>query len=254
MPRFCANLTWLFTELPFLERFEAANRAGFRAVEVLFPYEFSASLVVEQLRRHSLTMALINCPPPSYSGAASGYAAIPSGEERFRSDFKRALRYVARFKAEHLHLMAGVAEGDAARETFVRNLRWAAAEAPTQSLTIEPINPHDMPGYFLNDFDLASSILDEVAAPNVNLQFDAYHAQRIHGDAFAVWEKYGPRAVHIQVAQTPGRNEPAGGGAGAIDFCEFFRRVDASGYSGWISGEYRPAGNTAEGLNWIFAH
>lgn len=254
MLKFCANLSWLFPDLDFLDRIDAAKKAGFAGIEVLFPYEEDAIGIADRLRAQRLEMALINCPPPAYNGAIPGFAALPGGEARFRQDFKRSLRYVARFRAQHLHLMAGSAEGPEARETFVRNLKWAAAEAPEQSLTIEPINCHDMPGYFLCDFDQAAEILDEVAAPNVNLQFDAYHAQRIHGDALAVWAKHGHRAVHVQVAQVPLRSEPdAGqeGEAGGIDYRAFFQSLEDSGYKGWVSGEYRPRANTSAGLDWI---
>ena len=129
MPKFCANLTWLFTELDFLERFEAAKEAGFDAVEVLFPYDVNAQDIVNELGKHELQMALINCPPPNYTGGAQGFAAIPGLEERFRKDFGRALRYARTLGVQHLHIMSGVAEGDEAKATFVNNLRWAAAEA-----------------------------------------------------------------------------------------------------------------------------
>lgn len=251
MPRFCANLTMLFTEYPFLERFGAARSAGFDTVEVLFPYDEPAPMVRDMLDRNGLTLALINCPPPNYTGGARGFAAVPGGEDRFRHDFRRTLRYGQALGAHHLHLMAGVAEGAAARATFIDNLRWAAAEAPQQSLTIEPINPVDMPGYFLNDFDLALEVLEAVAAPNLHLQFDAYHAQRITGDVMGTWDKCRHRVAHVQVGGFPGRHEPAGGD---IDYPAFFARLDAEGYDGWVSGEYNPAGRTEEGLGWFTGH
>ncbi|MBS0563536.1 MAG: TIM barrel protein [Proteobacteria bacterium] len=248
MPRFAANLTMLFPELPFMDRFGAAKDAGFDGVEVLFPYDESAQAMRDQLAIHGLTFVLQNTPPPNWAGGDRGFAAIPGREERFRRDFDRGLRFAEVLKPLHLHVMAGITDHPEARATFVANLRWAAARAPKRRLTIEPINPHDMPGYFLADFDLAAAILDEVAAPNVALQFDAYHAHRITGDLMAAWAAHGRRAAHVQIAGFPGRHEPAGGD---IDYPSFFARLDADGYRGWVSAEYRPRGTTAEGLDWL---
>lgn len=248
MPRFCANLTWLFTELPFLERFEAAKEAGFDAVEVLFPYDVNAQEIVHQLSRHGLKMALMNCPPPNYTGGDPGYAAVPGLEDRFRRDFTRALRYAKALGAQHLHVMAGEAEGDAAKAVFIENLRWAAAVDPKQGLTIEPLNPADNPGYFLDDFALAREVIEEVGAPNLRLQFDVYHAQKITGNALAVWTTCHDIIAHVQAAQVPNRSEPR---AGLIDYKALFVQLDADGYPGWVAGEYRPAGLTSEGLSWM---
>lgn len=251
MPKFAANLTFLFRELPFLDRFEAAAEAGFSGVEVLFPYDDAAGEITRRLRANGLSMVLINAPPPNWAGGERGFAAVPGGSERFRHDFKRAMRFAEALGAEHLHLMAGKAQGLVARRTFVDNLAWAAAEAPKMSLTIEPINPIDMPGYFLDNFDMAAEILDEIGAPNLGLQFDMYHAQMITGDGMAVWEAHGQRTRHIQVGGVPGRHEPA---AGEVDYPAFFARIDAEGYTGWVSGEYNPGGRTEDGLGWISAH
>lgn len=248
MAKFCANLTWLFTELPFLERFAAAEEAGFDAVEVLFPYDVNVQDIVAELARHELSMALINCPPPNYTGGPQGFAAVPGVEERFKKDFGRAVRYAQTLGAKHLHIMAGVAEGDAAKATFVNNLRWAAAEAPAQSLTIEPINNETMPGYFLNDFALAREIVTAIDAPNLRLQFDTYHAAKITGDVLGTWEKMRDITAHVQVAQMPDRGEPD---QGEIDYPAFFEMLDAQGYDGWIAGEYKPRAATTNGLAWI---
>lgn len=247
MPRYAANLTMMFTELPLLDRFAAAKSAGFDAVELLFPYDTSATDLLDRLAANALALVLINCPPPNYTDGPRGFAAIPGGQARFQHDFKRALRYAKALGAKHLHLMAGVAAGPAAKATFIENLAWAAAVAPAQSLTIEPINPVDMPGYFLDDFDLAIDILDTVAAPNLHLQFDAYHAQRITGDVPGTWAKVAAHVAHVQIAGHPGRHEP---GAGDIDYKAFFARLDADGYTGWVSGEYNPKGRTEDGLGW----
>ncbi len=250
MPKFCANLTWLFTELPFLERFAAAKEAGFDAVEVLFPYDVNAQDIVNELTRQDLAMALINCPPPNYTGGPQGFAAVPDLQERFRKDFRRALRYARTLGAQHVHIMSGVAAGDAAKATFVENLRWAAAEAPEQSLTIEPINTETMPGYFLNDFDLGREIVTLIDAPNLRLQFDAFHAAKITGDVMGTWEAMRDITAHIQVAQMPDRSEPD---QGDIDYPAFFAALDAQGYQGWVSGEYKPRQTTQEGVGWLLA-
>lgn len=248
MPRFAANLSWLFTERPLVERFAAARAAGFAAVEILFPYEEPAAQLAEAARLAGTPVVLINCPPPNWTGGPRGYAAVPGGEARFEKDFERALRFAGVLGARHLHLMAGAAEGPAARATFLRNLRWAAGRAPGRSLTIEPINRTDMPGYFLADFREALEIVEAVGAPNLGLQFDAYHAQMIHGDVPALWQLCAPRVAHVQIAGAPGRNEPEGG---EIDYPAFFAALDRDGYGGWVSAEYRPRGATGAGLGWL---
>lgn len=250
MPRFCANLSLLFTELPLAERPVAAARAGFAAVEVLFPYDENAADLGHRLARAGIPLALINCPPPNYADPEGprGFAAVPGEEARFRQAFRRSLRYAGALGAQHLHVMAGVADGDAALEVFTDNLRWATAQAPKQSLTIEPINTYDMPGYFLNNFDLAEAVLEAVDAPNLGLQFDAYHAARMGLDVMATWAALRDRVVHVQVGGVPDRHEPSGG---SFDYPAFFAMLDADGYDGWVSGEYHPAGRTEDGLDWI---
>ena len=248
VPKFCANLSFLWKDLDPPARIHAAAAAGFDAVEILFPYDTPAQDMRRALDATGLVLALINCPPPNYTGGARGFAAVPADRDRFRTDFRRALRYAQTLKAQHLHIMSGVAEGDDARACLIDNLTWACAEAPDQSLTIEPINPHDMPGYFLNDFDLAAQVIDAVGAPNLGLQFDAYHAHRITGDLAATWARHGARVRHVQFADHPGRHEP---GSGEIDLAAFFTRLDADGYDGWASAEYAPAGDTDDGLGWL---
>ena len=246
MAKFCANLSLLFTELPFLERFGAAKAAGFDAVEVLFPYDVAVPDMLGELARLGLPLALINCPPPNYTGGERGFAALLGS--RFQQDFKRSLRYAKALGAQHLHIMAGVAEGAEARACFVENLRWAAGFAPEQSLTIEPINRDDMAGYFLCDFDEALAIIEEVGAPNLRLQFDAFHAQKITGDVLGTWGRVAELVVHVQVGQTPHRTAPD---QGDIDYGAFFKRLKVDGYKGWISGEYTPADRTELSLDWI---
>lgn len=248
MPKFAANLTFLFKEYPFLDRFQAAADAGFDAVEVLFPYDDPVPDILGRLNASGLPLALINTPPPNWTGGDRGFAAVPGGEDRFRRDFKRSLRYAQRLKPAHIHIMSGIAEGAEARDILIRNLSWAAAEAPGQSLTIEPLNPVDMPGYFLNDFDLAAAVLAEVDAPNLGLQFDTYHAQMLAGDAGAIWAACSPLVRHVQVGGVPGRHEPD---AADFDHAAFFARLDAERYAGYVSGEYNPRGRTEDGLGWI---
>lgn len=248
MPKFCANLSWLFPELPFMDRFRAAKEAGFEAVEVLFPYDHPTQDIRDQLVWNDLAFALMNCPPPNATGGPQGFAAVPGLQDRFRRDFDRTLRFAQVLKPQHIHIMAGAAEGPGAEQTLVENLRWAANRVPRQSLTIEPINRADMPGYFLVDFDLAVRVLDAVAAPNLSLQFDAYHAHRITGDVMGAWDAHGHRVTHVQIAGFPGRHEPLGGG---IDYPAFFAHIDAGSYRGWVSAEYAPRAATTAGLGWM---
>ena len=249
MPRFAANISMLFAELPYLERFSAAAAAGFKAVEILFPYELAAKETQRALLRHDLELLLINAPPPNYTGGTPGYAAQPGGSDRFQRDIRRVLRYADVLGAGAIHIMAGYAKGDEAQEAFVENLRWAADRAPEQQFTIEPLNTGDQPGYFLDDYNLAAEILDAVNRPNVGLQYDAYHAQMIHGDAAQVWESFGNRAVHVQIGAAPSRCEP---GTGPVDFDALFQAIDASGYQGWVSAEYTPSTKrTEDSLAWM---
>lgn len=248
MPRYAANLAFLFKELPFLDRFAEAKAQGFDAVELPFPYDEPIPEIVDRLALNELKLVLVNTPPPNYTGGARGFAAAPSGEQRFQHDFRRSLRYAGRLKPAHIHIMAGQAEGAEARETYLRNLAWAAAAAPKQSLTIEPNAPSETPGCFLADFETAAEVIAEVGAPNLRLQFDAYHAQLITGDACAAWERYGKLAGHVQIAGVPGRHEPV---KGKIDYPAFLAALDASGYTGWVGCEYVPTGKTtAAGLGW----
>lgn len=248
MAKFAANLTMLFTELPMIDRFAAAKRAGFTGFEILFPYDLAATALRKAAQKDKLEFVLMNCPPPNWAGGPRGFAALPDGEDRFRKDFVRALRFAQELRARHIHILSGKAEGARARDTFIANLKWAAARAPHASLTIEPLNPLDMPGYFLNDFDLAASVLDAVAAPNLGLQFDAYHAHHLTGDVIATWERHAHRVRHIQIAGAPGRHEPKDGD---IDYTAFFEAVDRSGYVGWVSAEYHPKTTTEAGLRWL---
>lgn len=249
MPRFAANLTMMFTEHAPLDRFAAAAQAGFTAVEVLFPYDHPSADYRARIEAHGLALVLINVPPGNWAAGERGCAAVPGQEARFRRGLRQALAAADILQPRFIHVLSGITGHPAARATFVANLAWAAALAGQRQLTVEPINHHDMPGYWLDDFDLAAGVLDEVGAPNLGLQFDAYHAHRITGDVSAAWSRHGHRAVHVQVAGHPGRHEPL---AGDIDYPAFFARLDADGYGGWVSGEYRPRAATRDGLAWAF--
>ncbi|WP_170467384.1 hydroxypyruvate isomerase family protein [Ruegeria arenilitoris] len=249
MPKFAANISLLFSELPYLERFQAAAEAGFQAVEILFPYDVATKETRRALLANGLELVLINAPPPNYTGGAPGYAAIPGGEARFQSDIRRVLRYAEVLRPGLIHIMSGYASGPDAFDSMVRNLQWAADVAPGQHFTIEPLNPVSQPDYFLNDYDLAVQVLYRVNRPNVGLQFDSFHAHMIHGDALAVWEEYHPKVVHAQIGAAPDRSEP---GRGPTDFKQLFAAFDASGYSGWVSAEYTPSTRRTEhSLGWM---
>ncbi|MFC3613300.1 hydroxypyruvate isomerase family protein [Lutimaribacter marinistellae] len=249
MPRFAANLSLLFTELPFLDRFSAAADVGFSGVEVLFPYDTATKLTRRALLANGLDFVLMNAPPPNYTGGTPGYAALTGQDARFRSDMKRTMRFAAELRPGLIHVMSGPGEGDDAKKTFVANLQWLADAYPEQRFTIEPLNPVSQPGYFLNDYDLAAEVLGAVDRPNLALQYDAFHAQMIHGDALGTWEKHGYRAAHIQIGAAPDRSEP---GRGPVDFPALFSAIDDSGYSGWVSAEYTPSsGDTRRSLGWM---
>lgn len=248
MPRFAANVTMLFTEVPTLARPDLAREAGFDGVEVLFPYDHPPK--DWQAALSGMQVALINTHPGDWAAGDRGHAAVPDATDAFRSSFLRAADLAATLGAGRIHVMAGVARGPLAEATYVENLAWAAAQAPDLHLTIEPLNPDDMPGYFLNDFDQAARIVDDLALPNLGIQFDLWHAARIHGDADAVWARHKSRVNHIQIAGFPSRNEPGGGGFDLTGLCS---ELDRTGYAGWISAEYMPARATVHGLMWLSA-
>lgn len=248
MPKFAANLTYLFTEVPSLDRPALAAQAGFDGAEILFPYDQPAATWAAAL--NGLPLALINTPPGDWALGERGHAAVPGAEARFRDGFLRAADYAARLGASRIHVMAGVARGPEAEQTYLENLTWAAAQAPDQGLTLEPLNIEDMPGYFLNDFDHGGRLVEDLALPQLGLQFDIWHAARIHGDASTVWARHGARVNHVQIAGFPSRTEPGGGG---FDIPALCTALDAAGYDGWVAAEYRPARATVHGLGWLGA-
>ena len=257
MPRFAANLTMLFTELPFLDRFEAAAQAGFTAVEFLFPYAFDAQDLRQRLDRNNLTLVLHNLPPGDWDAGERGIACHPDRVDEFRAGVARALEYAAVLGVPQLNCLAGKVpvgvDDDTLRRTFVANLRFAASELKRAGLKllIEPINHFDIPGFYLNRTAQAVAILDEVASDGITdnafVQYDIYHAQRMEGELAATLQKHLPRIAHIQLADNPGRNEP---GTGEINYAFLFAHLDRIGYAGWIGCEYKPATTTEAGLAW----
>jgi 2-dehydrotetronate isomerase len=248
MYKFAANLNFLFTELPFMARFAAARAAGFEGVEVLFPYDHPPQEIRGELTRNGLVLALMNVPPPNWAGGERGFAAVPGGEDRFQEGFERAMHVADVLKPQRLHVMAGRASGPLARRALVDNLKWACRHGSRHQFTLEPVNPRDMPGFFLSDFALAVEILDEVKAPNLSLQFDYYHAQMLAGDPMSLWERYKSRVGHVQIASAPDRREPRGM---TVEHSGFFARLSRDGYRGWVGAEYTPGGVTADSLSWM---
>ena len=254
MPRFAANLTMLFNEAPFLDRFERAANAGFDAVEFLFPYAYKVEEINQRLNDNGLTLILHNLPAGDWDAGERGIACHPDRVEEFKAGVAGAIEYALALGVKQLNCLAGkvpagVSEAQA-RETFVSNLTFAAAalKAAGLKLLIEPINTFDIPGFFLNRTAQAAGILAEVGADNLFIQYDIYHAQRMEGELAATVQRYLPLIGHIQLADNPGRNEP---GTGEINYPFLFEYLDRIQYSGWIGCEYKPATTTEAGLAWL---
>jgi 2-dehydrotetronate isomerase len=258
MPRFAANLSFLFNEVPFLERFGEAAHAGFRAVEFAFAYEYRIQELVAEQRAHRLDVVLLNAPPGDWEQGDRGIASIPGREHEFAAGISNALQYAQALSCSRIHVMAGVVPADAddaERERrmrmYVRNLRAAAAEAQAQGVTIliEPINPRDMPGYLLTTQAQAHAVRSEVGARNLKVQMDFYHAQIVEGDLTEKLRHFLPHIGHVQIAGVPGRHEPDGG---EVNYGYIFKMLDELKYDGWVGCEYRPAQGTAAGLTWLY--
>ncbi|MFL6797388.1 MAG: hydroxypyruvate isomerase family protein [Xanthobacteraceae bacterium] len=252
MPRFAANLAYLFTERPPIERFAAAAAAGFEAVELQFPYELAPSAVKTELARYHLTMLGLNTAAGRGSGGESGVAAIPGREQEFAALFKQALDYVTAIGGCQIHCMAGKVAPEqrpAAEKVFIRNLAQAADAAAAKNITllIEPLNPRDRPDYFLARPEHAADIISKVGCPNVRIQYDFYHVQILGGDLIRRFEKHQPLIGHVQVAAVPSRQEPD---EGEINYPEIFSVLDRLAYPGWVGCEYRPRAGTEAGLVW----
>jgi hydroxypyruvate isomerase len=256
MPAFCANLTMLWGELPFLDRFQAARNAGFAGVEYLFPYDFAAEDLAARLKQNGLTQVLHNLPAGDWAAGERGIAILPGREQEFRAGVDRAIRYAAALGCQQVNCLAGLAPAgeDPARleDTLVANLAYAAAKLRDDGirLLIEPINTRDMPGFFVNRTEQALAIMDRVGSDNLFLQYDIYHMQRMEGELAATIERHLPRIAHIQLADNPGRNEP---GTGEIAWPFLFDHLDRIGYRGWIGCEYKPKTTTDAGLGWFEA-
>ena len=253
MPRFSANLSMLFTEVPFLDRFERAAQAGFEAVEFMFPYAHSPQEIKARLDATGLKAVLHNLPAGDWDGGDRGIACDPARVAEFRAGVARGVAYATTFGVPQLNCLAGKAPAGAddalLRHTFVDNLRFAAAALHQAGLRllVEPINRYDIPGFYLQRTAQALSVLDEVGAPNAFVQYDIYHAQRTEGELAATLAQHLARIGHIQIADNPGRHEP---GSGEINYRFLFQHLDRIGYQGWVGAEYRPASTTEAGLGW----
>lgn len=254
MPRFAANLSMLYREVDFLERFAAAAADGFQGVEYLFPYAHAPAQLAAQLQAHGLVQVLFNAPPGQWDAGERGLACIAGREAEFRAGIERALHYAQQLNCPRIHVMAGIVPGgiDDAHATYVANLRLAAALAAPLGVTlmIEPINGRDMPGYFLQRQAQAHGLLAEIGAANVQVQMDLYHCQIGEGDLAMKLRQYlpGGRVGHLQIAGVPGRHEPD---VGEIHYPYLFALLDELGYTGWVGCEYLPAGATSAGLGWL---
>mgnify|MGYP001352646593 CR=1 FL=1 len=254
MPKFSANLSMLFTEVAFPDRFAAAARAGFKGVEYVSPYEYAPELIAALLGENGLRQVLFNLPVGNWAAGERGLAIFPHRQQEFRESVATAIRYAKALGCDRINCLAGIVPRDVTQEvlhaTFVANLRYASRELADHGirLLIEAINTRDMPGFFLNTTRQALRIIDEVASPNVFIQYDAYHMQVMEGDLAETLRRNISLIGHIQVADNPGRHEP---GTGEINYPFLFKHIDALGYDGWIGAEYKPLSATEAGLGWL---
>jgi len=253
MPKFAANLTMLFNEVDFLERFEKAASAGFEAVEFLFPYDYSAEDLRKRLDDNKLKLVLHNLPAGDWAAGERGIACHPDRVNEFREGVAKAIGYAKTLGVGQLNCLAGklpaAVSPEQAHKTFVENLRFAAGELKKAGLRLlmEPINTYDIPGFFLNRTEQALAIQKEVGADNLFIQYDIYHAQRMEGELAANIKNHLDKIGHLQLADNPGRNEP---GTGEINYAFLFKWIDSVGYKGWIGCEYKPKTTTEAGLGW----
>jgi 2-dehydrotetronate isomerase len=253
MPRFNANLSWLFQERPFVDRFAAAANAGFKGIEILFPYDHSSAEIRSALQANGQEMVLLNSPPGDFGAGERGLAALPGRESDFRESFNTALDYAATLDCQRIHVMSGItagAEEKRVHQTFLDNLQYVLKKIENSgiSILIEPINTRDFPGYFLSTVEQANDILQELSHPALKIQFDWYHAQIMGGDLARRTEKFFSKIGHFQLAGVPDRAEPD---FGEVNFPYLFQLVDSLHYDGWVGCEYKPKGQTEEGLGWL---
>jgi len=256
MPKFAANLSMMYQEHAFLDRFAAAARDGFEAVEYLFPYEFAAKDIGARLRDHGLQQVLFNAPPGDWAAGERGFACLPGRDAAFRDAIARALDYARALRCPRVHVMAGLVPEGASRESlralYVERLRYAADAGATAGVTmlVEPINTRDIPGFFLNRQDEAHAIVAEVGSPHLKVQMDLYHCQIVEGDVATKIRRYLPtgNVGHVQIAGVPERHEPD---LGEVHYPYLFDVLDTNGYDGWVGCEYRPRAGTSAGLGWF---
>ena len=254
MPKFCANLTMLWNELDFTDRFAAAARAGFKGVEYLFPYDHDKNRLAEQLRQHRLTQVLHNLPAGNWAQGERGIACHPRRVAEFQDGVGKAIEYAQALGCKQVNCLAGIRPSQVdpglARETYIRNLQFAAPLLHDAGikLLIEPVNTRDIPGFFLNNSKQAFDIIKAVGSDNLFLQYDIYHAQVMEGDLASTIEANLALIPHMQLADNPGRNEP---GTGEINYPFLFQHIDRIGYGGWIGCEYKPKTTTDAGLGWV---
>ncbi len=254
MPRFVANITMMFQEVPFIERFAAAAKAGFKAVEFMFPYEYPVEKLNGELDAGKLQLVLFNLPAGDWAGGDRGLAVNPARRDEFRAGVQKAITYATALGVKQINCLVGKKVPDvpekAQRECMVENLRYAADQLAAHeiNLLVEPINFRDMPGFFLNTTAQVLDVMNEVDRPNVYLQFDIYHAQRVEGELIGTLRSQLARIGHIQIADNPGRHEP---GTGEINYRFVFAEIDNSGYGGYVGLEYIPEKGTVPGLGWI---
>lgn len=257
MPRFAANLSMLFTELPFLERFEAASKAGFDAVEYLFPYDYPVEEIKQRLDAHNLDQVLFNAPPGDWAAGERGLACLPGREEEFARGIEQAIAYARVLGNRLIHVMAGVVTEEvtleAATACYINNLRYAARQAAKGGLRvmIEPINNRDMPGYLVNYPDQGRALIDAIGEGNVGLQLDLYHCQMMQGRVTETIMELFDVIEHVQLAGVPGRHEPD---VGEMNYPYILGQLDSLGYSGALGCEYNPQGETLDGLKWMAAY
>jgi len=257
MTKLAANLTMLFNEVPFLDRFEAAARAGFKAVEFLFPYPYEARDLAQRLQANGLELVLHNLPAGSWEAGERGIACHPDRVQEFRDGVRTAISYATQLNVKQLNCLVGIAppgvSQDAAHSTLVENLRYAAGVLKAEGirLLIEPINTFDIPGFFLSGTAQAVKLIEETGSDNLFVQYDIYHMQRMEGELSATIKANLPLIKHVQLADNPGRNEP---GTGEINYRFLFGYLESVGYDGWIGCEYKPRGSTLDGLAWRSAH
>jgi hydroxypyruvate isomerase len=254
MPKFAANLSMMYTELPFMERFDACARDGFTAVEFLFPYAFPAEAIAAALRRNGLQQVLFNGPPGDFDKGERGIASLPGREAEFRAGIEQAIDYLGALGCRQLHVMAGLVHDEAQRSSqrqrYLDNVAWAARRLAEVGVTalIEPINTRDIPGYLLNTQADAHDVVAHVGLPGLSVQMDLYHCQIVEGDVASKIRKYAGRFAHVQIAGVPDRNEPD---LGEVHYPYLFGVLDAVGCDGWVGCEYRPRAGTSAGLGWI---